>query len=175
MLFAERCKSYELESDDDPQVIFETLNARGDPLLPSDLLRNFIFLRASQQDESPEELYEEFWVPFDDEFWRAQEKQGRMVRPRSDIFLQHYLTLQRKQESLISRLYNEYKEWIKNAKPFTTVRAELESLSQNRINFRELVQPSPNTPIGRLSDFLRIFDLSTVYPTCARNDGCQRG
>jgi hypothetical protein len=154
----------ELESDDDPQVIFETLNARGEPLLPSDLLRNFIFLRASQQDESPEELYEEFWVPFDDEFWRAQEKQGRMVRPRSDIFLQHYLTLQRKQESLISRLYNEYKEWIKNAKPFTTVRAELESLSQNRINFRELVQPSPNTPIGRLSDFLRIFDLSTVYP-----------
>jgi uncharacterized protein with ParB-like and HNH nuclease domain len=49
----------ELEGDDDPQVIFETLNARGQPLLPSDL-RNFIFLRASQQresPESPEELY----------------------------------------------------------------------------------------------------------------------
>jgi hypothetical protein len=103
-------------------------------------------------------------VPFDDEFWRAQEKQGRLLRPRSDIFLQHYLTLQRKQESLISHLYNEYKEWIKTTKPFTTVRAELESLSKNRINFRELVQPSPNTPIGRFSDFLRIFDLSTVYP-----------
>jgi hypothetical protein len=103
-------------------------------------------------------------VPFDDEFWRAQEKQGRLLRPRSDIFLQHYLTLQRKQESLISHLYNEYKEWIKNAKPFTTVRAELESLSENRINYRELVQPSPSTPIGRFSDCLRIFDLSTVYP-----------
>jgi uncharacterized protein with ParB-like and HNH nuclease domain len=88
----------ELEADDDPQVIFETLNARGEPLLPSDLLRNFIFLRASQQNESQEDLYDEFWVPFDDEFWRALEKQGRLLRPRSDIFLQHYLTLQRKQE-----------------------------------------------------------------------------
>jgi len=111
----------ELEGDDDPQVIFETLNARGEPLLPSDLLRNFIFLRASQQNESQEELYNEFWVPFDDEFWRALEKQGRFLRPRSDIFLQHYLTLQRRQEILISHLYNEYKEWIKAAKPFPTV------------------------------------------------------
>src|SRR5262249_19213442 len=29
----------ELEGGDDPQVIFETLNARGEPLLPSDLIR----------------------------------------------------------------------------------------------------------------------------------------
>jgi uncharacterized protein with ParB-like and HNH nuclease domain len=28
----------------DAQVIFETLNARGEPLLPADLLRNFIFV-----------------------------------------------------------------------------------------------------------------------------------
>lgn len=68
----------ELEGDDDPQVIFETLNARGEPLLPSDLLRNFIFLRAAQKNESQEELYSEFWLPFDDEFWRRLEKQGRL-------------------------------------------------------------------------------------------------
>jgi uncharacterized protein with ParB-like and HNH nuclease domain len=154
----------ELEADDDPQVIFETLNARGEPLLPSDLLRNFIFLRASQQKEPPEELYDEFWLPFDDEFWRTLERQGRLLRPRSDIFLQHYLTFQRKQEVLISHLYSAYKDWIRRDKPFPTVKAELETLSKNRINFRELVQPSPNTPLGRFSEFLRIFDLSTVYP-----------
>ena len=37
----------ELEENDDPQVIFETLNARGQPLLPSDLIRNTIFYQAS--------------------------------------------------------------------------------------------------------------------------------
>lgn len=165
----------ELEADDDPQVIFETLNARGEPLLPSDLLRNFIFLRASQQNKSQEELYAEFWVPFDDEFWRALEKQGRLLRPRSDIFLQHYLTLQRKQEVLISHLYSEYKEWIKGAKPFPTVRAELDNLTKHRISFRELVQPAPNTPIGRFSEFLRIFDLSTIYPLVLGMMGADTG
>ena len=33
-----------LDAEDDPQVIFETLNARGFPLQPSDLIRNFISL-----------------------------------------------------------------------------------------------------------------------------------
>ena len=154
----------ELEGDDDPQVIFETLNARGEPLLPSDLLRNFIFLRAAQKHESQEELYAEFWLPFDDEFWRALEKQGRLLRPRSDIFLQHYLTLHRRQEILISHLYNEYKDWIKASNPFPTVKEELENLSKYRTFFRELIQPDPSTPIGRFSAFLRIFELSTVYP-----------
>ena len=154
----------ELEGDDDPQVIFETLNARGEPLLPSDLLRNFIFLRASQKNESQEELYSEFWLPFDDEFWRVQEKQGRLLRPRSNIFLQHYLTLQRRQEVLVSHLYKEYKDWIKGANPFPTVRAELENLNRHRSYFRELLQPDPATAIGRFSSFLNVFDLSTVYP-----------
>ncbi len=46
--------SIELEGDDDPQVIFETLNARGEPLLPSDLMRNFIAMtwRDSQTDSA---------------------------------------------------------------------------------------------------------------------------
>jgi uncharacterized protein with ParB-like and HNH nuclease domain len=154
----------ELEGDDDPQVIFETLNARGEPLLPSDLLRNFVFLRAAQRNEPQEQLYQEYWLPFDDEFWRTLEKQGRLLRPRSDIFLQHYLTLHRRQESLISHLYNEYKDWIKTASPFPTVKAELENLSEYRDYFQDLVAPEPNTPIGRFSTFLRIFDLSTVYP-----------
>jgi Protein of unknown function DUF262/Protein of unknown function (DUF1524) len=165
----------ELEGDDDPQVIFETLNARGEPLLPSDLLRNFIFLRAAQKNESQEELYAEFWVPFDDEFWRDLEKQGRLLRPRSDIFLQHYLTLHRRQEILISHLYNEYKDWIKAANPFPTVREELENLSKYRDYFRELVQPDPNTPIGRFSSFLHVFDLSTVYPLVLGMMGSEPG
>ena len=61
----------DLEQDDDAQVIFETLNARGEPLLPADLLRNYVFLRASRQQEPVETLYQEYWSRFDDQFWRA--------------------------------------------------------------------------------------------------------
>ena len=48
--------SIDLEKDDDAQVIFETLNARGEPLLPADLLRNDIFLRAAQRGENQSQL-----------------------------------------------------------------------------------------------------------------------
>ena len=34
-------------SDDNAQVIFETLNARGTPLLPSDLVKNYLFHNIS--------------------------------------------------------------------------------------------------------------------------------
>lgn len=81
----------DLEKDDDAQVIFETLNARGEPLLPADLLRNFIFLRAARQGESQENLYNEYWRGFDDPFWRQEIRQGRLNRPRSDLFMQHSL------------------------------------------------------------------------------------
>lgn len=154
----------ELEGEDDPQVIFETLNARGEPLLPSDLLRNFIFLRAAQKKEDSEKLYQEHWLPFDDEFWRIQEKQGRLKRPRSDIFLQHYLTLKRQQEVLISYLYSEYKDWIKTATAFTTVAEELKELAKYRRLYVDLIRTDTSTGIGKFASFLRTFDLSTVYP-----------
>ncbi len=58
----------DLEGGDDAQVIFETLNARGEPLLPADLLRNYIFLRAARSNEPQEKLYNTYWSAFDDEF-----------------------------------------------------------------------------------------------------------
>ena len=59
-------------------------------------------------------------------------------------------------DSMVPHLYNEYKDWIKAANPFPTVKAELENLSKYRTYFRDLVLPDPNTPIGRFSAFLRI-------------------
>ena len=52
----------ELEDSDDPQVIFETLNARGQPLLPSDLIRNYIFMQAvNNPDYESDDLYNKYW------------------------------------------------------------------------------------------------------------------
>ena len=51
----------ELEERDDPQVIFETLNARGQPLLPSDLIRNTVFLDASAKGNDIDRLYVNYW------------------------------------------------------------------------------------------------------------------
>src|SRR5436853_5571517 len=83
--------SIELEGHDDPQVIFETLNARGEPLLPSDLLRNYFFWRASREHAELQGLYDKYWSHFDSEFWKREEKQGRLTRPRVDLFFYNFL------------------------------------------------------------------------------------
>ncbi len=156
--------SIELEDQDDPQIIFETLNARGQPLLPSDLLRNYIFLRANQEDENVEHLYQEYWLPFDDEFWKKDERQGRLMRPRTDLFLQHYLTLKRMAEVPTSHIYGEYRNWIENISPFEGVKDELEELAQHREFYRSLISPLDGTPLGRVAHFLRVSDSTTAYP-----------
>lgn len=154
----------DLEPEDDAQVIFETLNARGEPLLPADLLRNYIFLRAARLNEPQEELYKKFWEPFDDDFWRETVSQGRINRPRSDLLMQHYLASKQGIDIPIKHLYAEYRHWIEKMKPFATVRDELISLKNNRENFRNLLTAQKGRPFSSLGSFLSAFDIGTAYP-----------
>jgi hypothetical protein len=154
----------DLEREDDAQVIFETLNARGEPLLPADLLRNFIFLRAARMNEPQEQLYAQYWSPFDDDFWRQEMRQGRLLRPRSDLFMQHFLASKRTVDIPIKHLFVEYKFWIEREKPFTSVREELESLARQRDHFKRLIQPAPSDFVSALAIFLENFDIGTAYP-----------
>jgi len=48
--------SITLEADDNAQVIFETLNARGTPLLALDLVKNAAFHQAARQGRDTDTL-----------------------------------------------------------------------------------------------------------------------
>lgn len=154
----------DLEHDDDAQVIFETLNARGEPLLPADLLRNFIFLRAARNGEQQEELYKTYWQRFDEPFWRVTIKQGRLLRPRSDLFIQHFLASRQMVDIPIKHLFVEYKHWIEKERPFVTVGEELATLARQGDDFRRIVAPKKEDPLYGLATFLDTFDLRTAHP-----------
>lgn len=154
----------DLDHDDDAQVIFETLNARGEPLLPADLLRNFIFLRGAREGENQEQLYEQYWKRFDDPFWRVEVKQGRLSRPRSDLYLQHFLASRQTVDIPIKHLFVEYKHWIKKAKPFATIREELATLARQGDHFRRIIDAPKSDVLFPLVVFLDAFDIRTAYP-----------
>lgn len=154
----------DLEQDDDAQVIFETLNARGEPLLPADLLRNFIFLRAARRGEPQEALYNDYWRRFDDPFWRQEVRQGRLNRPRSDLFMQHFLASRQTIDIPVKHLFVEYKFWIERKKPFSTVAEEVATLARQGDDFRRIIQPKKNDVLYPLVKFLDYFDISTAYP-----------
>jgi len=168
--------SIELGDHEDPQAIFETLNARGVPLLASDLLRNYIFQRAS----NPEQLHARYWtrfeIPDDDDvpdgarFWEVEERQGRLFRARLDLFVQHYLSMKLDADVTSSRLFPTYKQWIEaesnaqRGRPFATLEEELQELTKFADHFYALVRPSLTGSLGRFATCLRALDTSTVYP-----------
>jgi len=88
----------DLSTTDDANVIFETLNARGTPLLASDLIKNAVLHAAVHSGLNADQLYREYWQDFDQEWWRTEVGQGRVVRPRIDVYLNYWLTMRTAQE-----------------------------------------------------------------------------
>lgn len=165
----------ELEDEDDPQVIFETLNARGVPLLPSDLIRNFVFLRAARQEEDQESLYEKWWRHYDEKpaeqhsggdaaFWKREEKQGRFKRPRLDLFFQHYLTYATERDIALGHLFQSFREWWESPSTPRSVGDELARFRQHSDVFADLLVPRGAGRIPLLAQRLKALDTSTAYP-----------
>lgn len=97
----------DLEDEDDAQLIFETLNARGTPLLPTDLVKNFIFHRARLEKLELGPLYQKYWEPFEqkDAWWRKSIGRGHAQRARIDLFLQAFLTVQTRELVPVGHVY----------------------------------------------------------------------
>ncbi len=164
----------DLEHSDDPQIIFETLNARGVPLLPSDLIRNFVLQQARDRGESMEHLYESWWQDFDTEpaedakgeddyFWKRLQRQGRLNRPRLDLFFHHFIQFQRQRDTNITQLFQEFRDWWERGS-YPRVEEGLREIRQYAGAFARFLVPTGN---DRTSVFLRrllILDTSTLYP-----------
>jgi len=160
----------DLTEKDNPQVIFESLNYLGAPLLASDLIRNFVFLEANRRKESVKHLYDNYWYEFDRPekgghtgFWKVEEKQGRLNRPRIDLFVFHYLALKRGEELLITELYKEFRTWWKK-NPDRSVEQGLAELLQYSKIFKRFFTPIGDSRFDIFLNRLRTMEMSTAYP-----------
>lgn len=66
----------DLAPTDDPHVIFETLNARGTPLLQSDLIKNMVLYEAKVSIPSDSKNTGYLW-DFAGNWWSQEIRQGR--------------------------------------------------------------------------------------------------
>jgi hypothetical protein len=152
-----------LSKEDDPQVIFATLNTGGEPLAAMDLVRNDVFLRASRNHEDEESLMKKYWHTFEDVFWKAEHTQGRIRKPLMDFFLAHTLAAESGELVSLTELYVEYKKFSKRNEG-QTISEELSSITRYAPLYRELIDPEESSPLYQLSRRLGKFDLSTAYP-----------
>jgi hypothetical protein len=108
----------ELGSSDDPHVIFETLNARGTPLLPSDMIKNQILHKAGVMGEDggdPEATAADRLWPFAGDWWRDEIGRGHQRRPRIDVYLNNWLTLRNQSETKANNEFATFNDYVEAA------------------------------------------------------------
>lgn len=107
----------DLTYDEDAQEIFETLNARGTPLTPADLIKNFVFQRLQSEGADPERLYEQHWRLFETPFWEQEVTVGRVIYSRSSLFLTQWLVAKTAEEITVREVFSRFKRYVTDETP----------------------------------------------------------
>jgi hypothetical protein len=154
-----------LGDDDDAQVIFETLNGHGAQLHATDLIRNFIFMRAG---DDSEELYTSLWSQFEAPIWSEPQSRGRLNRPRLEWFVQTAVQAQTGEEIDVGRLYAGYRRFVDGAAGLHDARGQLEMLNRYGEHYTALVTGAGSEPIGTFGRRVAAWDASTVHALALR-------
>lgn len=154
----------DLTGHDDAQLIFETLNDRGTPLLKADLIKNWLFRRGEQLNADVDGWAETRWAEFDTAWWREEIRQGRLMRSRIDIFLQYWLTMRRQDEV---KTEDTFRVFVQYAEPLLSSAAGAEKLvdelRRDADTYRSFAQLDVSTPQG--SFYRRVIEKLELAAT----------
>ena len=94
-----------LSDDDDPQKIFESINATGVKLTASDLIRNFLLM------DMPSEQQERYYA----KYWKDLERLMTSDAKKLEAFFRFFLAVQEKTLPNKNAVYKLFVEWYKGA------------------------------------------------------------
>ncbi len=90
---------------DNPQLIFESMNSTGKELSQADLIRNFVLMGLEPDHQT--RLYEDHWRPMELAF--GQEAYGQHF----DGFMRHYLTVKTDEIPRVREVYEAFKAYAR--------------------------------------------------------------
>lgn len=157
-----------LGEDDDAQVIFETLNGHGAELHATDLIRNFIFMRAGSD---ADQLYANLWSQFEAELWSENQSRGRLNRPRLEWFVQTAVQAETGEDIDIGRLYAGYRRCVDGQPGLYGAAAQLEFLNRHAEHYKALVTGTGPSPIAMFGRRIAVWDASPTHPLSLRIAG----
>jgi uncharacterized protein with ParB-like and HNH nuclease domain len=158
-----------LSDTDDPYLIFESLNAKGEPLTQADLVRNYILMRfknSLQANGEQEQVYFTLWMPLENSLG------GELTE-----FLRHY-AMKEGADIKQNAIYGAIKKGISELKGPADVEAELTKMKHHGDFYATFVSPDlcslPKVRV-HLQAFIDIAS-TTSYPLLLRLfDSHQRG
>ena len=128
----------DLSPQDDPNLIFETLNARGTRLEQSDLIKNFVLSQERDQ-------HVDIWGNLDDGWWRREVRQGRLFRPRLDMLVNYWLAMRKGAEVFPLGVFSEFRSYVGDQE----VNAVMSELKQDLVNYRDFESTRGRSPVER--------------------------
>ncbi|MDW3214978.1 MAG: DUF262 domain-containing protein [Ilumatobacteraceae bacterium] len=150
-----------LDSSEDPMVIFEVLNGRGEPLSAADLIKNLLFERAEAGGAHLDDLLTT-WLPFDTSPWRDEMTTGRIRRVFIDVFIGYWLAAATGREIRVDDLFEEFKSWLSDS-GLSAVDV-VNRLRTDGDRYLELRSMNPTSPLGELVDAMEATRTSTPWP-----------
>ncbi|MEA5616487.1 DUF262 domain-containing protein [Cronbergia sp. UHCC 0137] len=137
-----------LSAEDNPHLVFESLNAKGEPLTQADLIRNYFFLKINTDNQ--ESAYNNYWLPMQ-----------KSLDDNLTDFIRHYLTRDGV-EIKKDEVYFEIKERMSKRDAIDYLQ-ELYKFSQY---YSKLLNPikENNLKIRRYLERINRLEQATVYP-----------
>lgn len=140
--------SITLDQDDNPYLVFESLNAKGKPLTQADLIKNHLFMRIQQKEQ--EIQYKECWFPME-----------QALGEKLTEFIRHFLM---KEGDIVknSEVYDRFKDSLGK----DDARDYLTKLAEYGNNYQKLLYPEFETHGGLQKQLKRInrIEVTTAYP-----------
>lgn len=140
-----------LSDNDDPYLIFESLNFKGSPLEQADLVRNYFLMRFPVTDQQA--VYDELWLPM----------QTRLGANLTE-FMRHFLGSEG-EEVRKGDVYAAIKRLVADSEA-PSVRILMSRMAKLSVFYSRIatVEPEPNEEFGRYFVRFRRLDFGTAYP-----------
>jgi uncharacterized protein with ParB-like and HNH nuclease domain/predicted transport protein len=147
---------------DNPQLIFESMNSTGKELSQADLIRNFILMGLEPALQT--RLYEQFWRPMESDF--GQEAYGTHF----DGFMRHYLTVETGEIPNINAVYDAFKGHARTSRAdFADDKSHIESLVREIRDYARhfcamALSSEPDSDLKLAFHDLRELKVDVAYP-----------
>ncbi|MGD1713326.1 DUF262 domain-containing protein [Dapis sp. BLCC M172] len=140
--------SITLASDENPHLVFESLNAKGKPLSQADLIRNYFFMKIHVDQQ--EEIYAQYWKPM----------QNNLADGLTEC-IRHYLM----KDGLDVKQNEVYLNLKDKVNPKNALES-LEDLTKFADYYQKLIEPhqETNKSISNCLMRLKRLEVTTVYP-----------